>query len=184
MERVDRQRGAGVFNRVIEAMRRLNSLGYAQPGSPLLLDLAYNPAGTYLPGSQAALEHEYKSRLEADHGVYFNTLFCLVNSPTGRYLEYLIRSDNLDDYMNSLHLSFNPSTVESLMCRTTLSVGWDGRLYDCDFNQMLDLPVSCASSANVHDFDHDELARRRIVTGNHCFSCTAGAGSSCQGSLR
>lgn len=184
MERVDRQRGAGVFKAVIEAMKQLNALGYAQPGSPLHLDLVYNPVGTYLPGTQAALEHEYKARLKAEFGVYFNALFCLVNSPTGRYLEYLIGSDNLHDYMNSLHLSFNPSTVECLMCRTTLSVGWDGRLYDCDFNQMLELPVSCTSSRNIRDFSVEEIVRRRIVTGNHCFSCTAGSGSSCQGALR
>ena len=184
MERTDRQRGSGVFNRAIEAMRRLNALGYAQPGSSLVLDLVHNPVGAYLPAPQAALEHEYRARLKADHGVDFNSLFCLVNSPTGRYLEYLIGSDNLGDYMSSLRQSFNPATLDCLMCRTTLSVGWDGRLYDCDFNQMLDLPVSCASSATVGDFDYGKLKTRKIVTADHCFCCTAGAGSSCQGALR
>lgn len=182
-DRVDRQRGEGVFRRVIQAMRLLNEKGYGRPGSGLVLDLVYNPVGTYLPGSQQSLEHEYKTRLEDEHGVVFNALFCLVNSPTGRFLEFLIRSDNLEDYMHTLDMSFNSSTIEGLMCRNTLSVGWDGRLYDCDFNQMLDLGIDCTTSGTIQTFNRELLQKRRIVTGNHCFSCTAGSGSSCQGAL-
>jgi radical SAM/Cys-rich protein len=182
-ERVNRQRGTGVFRRILEVMRMLNERGYGRPGSGLVLNLVYNPVGTYLPGSQQALEHEYKARLKSEHGVFFNTLYCLVNSPVGRYLDYLIRSENFDDYMHSLNTSFNPSTIQSLMCRNTLSVGWDGYLYDCDFNQMLGLTVECPSSGHIKEFDFQGLRNRKIVVGNHCFSCTAGAGSSCQGVL-
>jgi radical SAM/Cys-rich protein len=182
-ERTNRQRGNGVFRRIIEAMRLLNERGYGRPGSGLVLDLVYNPVGAYLPGAQQALEHEYKMRLKREHGVVFNTLFCLVNSPIGRYLEYLIRSENFEDYMSVLNTSFNPATLNCLMCRNTLSIGWDGRLYDCDFNQMLDMPVDCSTSSHIDDFDFRQLKNRKIVIGNHCFSCTAGAGSSCQGAL-
>ena len=182
-DRVDRQRGGGVFRCIIEVMRLLNERGYGIPGSGLILNLVYNPVGAFLPGAQQALEHEYKTRLKEEHGVVFNTLYCLVNSPVGRYLEYLIRSENFEDYMNVLHTSFNPSTIHCLMCRNTVSVGWDGRLYDCDFNQMLDLPVEGKTPNHIDDFDFERLKTRAIVIGNHCFSCTAGVGSSCQGAL-
>ncbi len=182
-ERVNRQRGEGVFKRILEVMRLLNERGYGKPGSGLILDLVYNPVGTYLPGAQQALEHEYKTRLENEYGVVFNTLYCLVNSPVGRYLDYLIRSENFEDYMHTLNTTFNPSAIHCLMCRNTLSVGWDGHLYDCDFNQMLGLTVECPSAKHINKFDFEELKNRKIVIGNHCFSCTAGAGSSCQGAL-
>ncbi|MDT8271586.1 MAG: arsenosugar biosynthesis radical SAM protein ArsS [Desulfomonilia bacterium] len=182
-ERVNRQRGNGIFKQTMEVIHLLNERGYGKPDSGLILDLVYNPVGTYLPGSQQALEHEYKNRLKSEHGVVFNTLYCLVNSPVGRYLDYLIRSDNFEDYMHALNTSFNPSTLQCLMCRNTLSVGWDGCLYDCDFNQMLDLTVECPSSNHIYTFDYGRLRNRKIVIGNHCFSCTAGAGSSCQGAL-
>ncbi len=181
--RTDRQRGKGVFDGVVEVMQELNRRGYGQPGSGLALDLVHNPAGAYLPGSQEALTREYKRRLADDHGVVFNRLYCLSNSPVGRYLEYLIRSDNYEDYMTELVNAFNWAAVDGVMCRTTLSVAWDGGLYDCDFNQMLALSVNHGAPAHIDIFDFDKLSRRQIVTANHCYACTAGAGSSCQGAL-
>jgi radical SAM/Cys-rich protein len=143
----------------------------------------HNPAGAFLPGSQQALEREYKRQLAQQHGVYFNALFCLTNCPIGRYLEYLLRSDNLDDYMNDLVSAYNPAAAENVMCRTTLSVGWDGTLYDCDFNQMLDISVNHGAPKHIDHFDFSTLSRRQIVVANHCYCCTAGAGSSCQGAV-
>jgi radical SAM/Cys-rich protein len=182
-ERTDRQRGVGTFKRTIEAIRDLNRIGYGETGSGLKLDLVHNPAGAYLPGSQATLESEYRRRLHHEFGVNFNTLFCLVNCPIGRYLEYLTASGNLTDYLRTLQCAFNTRTVERVMCRTTLSVGWDGRLYDCDFNQVLHLTVNGGAPVHIQDFDFSRLAQREIVVRKHCFACTAGAGSSCQGSL-
>jgi radical SAM/Cys-rich protein len=161
----------------------LNEAGYAMPGSGLNLHLVHNPAGAFLPGPQAALEAEYRRVLRDEHGAAFNTLFCLINSPVGRYRDFLKRSGNLADYMRTLQCAFNTHTVSSVMCRATVSVGWDGRLYDCDFNQMLDLTVSSGAPVHIRDFDYDRLAAREIVVRNHCFACTAGAGSSCQGAL-
>ncbi len=181
--RTDRQRGKGVFDRIVQVMRKLNQRGYGLPDSGLVLDLVHNPVGAYLPGSQAALTHEYKQRLVDEHGVYFNQLFCLTNCPVGRYLEYLIRSENYEDYMIELISAFNLSAVDSVMCRMTLSVGWDGKLYDCDFNQMLAMPVDHGAPAHIDIFDFDQLKMRQIVIANHCYACTAGAGSSCQGAL-
>lgn len=181
--RFERQRGLNTFHRIIEAIRLLNQKGYGRPRSGLILNLVHNPVGAYLPGSQAALEQEYRQRLQKDYGVYFNTLFCLTNCPVGRYLEFLIRSDNYKDYMHTLITAFNRSAIANVMCRTTISVGWDGMLYDCDFNQMLGLPVNHGAPDHITDFDLKKLKTRRIVTGNHCFSCTAGAGSSCQGAI-
>jgi radical SAM/Cys-rich protein len=143
----------------------------------------HNPAGAFLPGSQQALEAEYRRVLSDEHGLQFNTLFCLVNSPIGRYRDYLKRSGNLADYMRALRCAFNTRTVNRLMCRTTLSVGWDGRLYDCDFNQMLNLALNNGAPAHIQDFDYNRLAGREIIVRSHCFACTAGAGSSCQGAL-
>ena len=183
LDRTNRQRGEGVFEGVIEVMQDLNHRGYGQPGSGLILDLVYNPVGAYLPGSQEALAHEYKKRLFNEFGVVFNQLFCLTNCPVGRYLEYLIRSENYDDYMTELINAFNWSAVGSVMCRTTLSVAWDGRLYDCDFNQMLAMPVNHGAPAHIDVFNFDQLKSRQIVIANHCYACTAGAGSSCQGTL-
>ncbi len=181
--RVNRQRGDNAFDRIIDMIRLLNQKGYGISGSGLMLDLVHNPMGAYLPGSQTALEHEYKTRLAMDYGIVFNRLYCLTNCPVGRYLEYLIRSDNYKGYMQTLISAFNPSTLKHVMCRTTVSVGWDGTLYDCDFNQMLGMPINHGAPDQVDDFDMEKLKSRRIVIGNHCFACTAGAGSSCQGAV-
>jgi radical SAM/Cys-rich protein len=177
----DRQRGVGVFGKVIESLRELNSRGYGMKNSGLCIDIVHNPVGAYLPGSQAALEHEYHERLLAEQRVHFNQLFCLTNLPVGRYLDYLIESGNFEDYLSALCHSFNPAAVKNVMCLTTLSVGWDGSLYDCDFNQMLDLTVNHGAPKNIMNFNMDKLKNREIVINNHCYGCVAGCGSSCQG---
>jgi radical SAM/Cys-rich protein len=182
-ERADRQRGVGTFKRTIEAIRELNQIGYGRSDSILKLDLVHNPAGAYLPGSQTSLELEYRRILRHEFGVSFNTLFSLVNCPIGRYLDYLTASGNLTDYLRTLQCAFNAQTVAKVMCRRTLSVGWDGHLYDCDFNQVLDLMVNSGAPIHIKDFEISRLANREIVVRKHCFACTAGAGSSCQGSL-
>ena len=193
----DRQRGEGVFEQSIEALQRLNALGYGMPDSGLELDLVTNPVGAFLPAGQAALERDWKRELERRHGIRFNRLFTMTNMPISRYLDWLEASGNLEGYMDRLVQAFNPAAVDGLMCRYTLSVGWDGRLYDCDFNQMLDLPVAPSAPQTVMDLARGltapgaeptspaqalaALLRRRIATGPHCFGCTAGAGSSCGG---
>ena len=182
-QRSDRQRGNGIYHKSIEAMRKLNKTGYGQPESGLILDLMHNPAGAYLPGSQSALEAEYKRVLNQQHNILFNKLFCLANCPIGRYLEYLKKSGNLDDYMSTLRKSFNPRSARKVMCRTTVSVGFDGKLYDCDFNQVENLSVNSGSPTHIRNFNHGQLANRQIETREHCFSCTAGEGSSCCGAL-
>jgi len=179
----NRQRGEGVFPKVIEAIQRLNTQGYGQPGTGLVLDLVHNPIGAYLPGSQASLESHYRQVLKEKYGISFNRLFCLTNMPMGRFLDYLRRTDNYEDYWAALVNAFNPAALRSVMCKTTLSVAWDGRLYDCDFNQMLGLPTNHGAPDHISAFDIDKLANRRIVVGNHCYGCTAGAGSSCQGEV-
>jgi radical SAM/Cys-rich protein len=182
-ERVDEQRGKGVFGRSIEALRRLNELGYGRPGMGLTLDLVYNPVGAYLPPAQEALERDYKERLLEDFGVVFNSLFTITNMPIKRFADQLEREGRSEEYMALLVSHFNPGTVEGLMCRTMLSVSWDGRLYDCDFNQMLEIDLG-ASVPTVWDLDSlDDLTGAAIATGRHCFGCTAGAGSSCGGAL-
>ncbi|MDT8286647.1 MAG: arsenosugar biosynthesis radical SAM protein ArsS [Elusimicrobiales bacterium] len=180
-QKTERQRGAGTFDKILAMIRELNNRGYGEPGSGLLLDLVYNPAGAYLPGSQAELERQYKAAAAAV-GLKFNSLFCLTNIPVGRYLDYLNESGNFQDYMAELCSAYNPAAVKNVMCRTTISVGWDGRLYDCDFNQMLGLPIEdCCGTIDC--FDPGGLAGRKVRLHNHCYGCTAGAGSSCQGSL-
>lgn len=176
----DRMRGEGTFDQIIAALQRLNRRGY---GNGRVLDLVHNPVGAFLPGSQKALEHEYRTRLQRDYGIRFNNLYSLTNCPVGRYLEFLKGSGNLDQYMDQLRRSFNPQAVGNVMCRTTLSVGWDGRLFDCDFNQVLDLSLSPGAPAHIQDFDFEKLTKREIAVRSHCFACTAGAGSSCQGTL-
>ena len=176
----DRQRGDGVYEKSIRALARLNALGYGDGASGLRLVLVTNPVGAYLPGDQVALEREWKRELERRHGLRFDALYCITNMPISRYLEWLIESDNLAEYQSELVRSFNPAAAQGIMCRNTISVGWDGALYDCDFNQMLDLPV--ASVAHVRDFERATLEAREIVVDRHCFGCTAGAGSSCGGS--
>jgi radical SAM/Cys-rich protein len=177
----DTQRGDGVFAESIAALRELNALGYGDAETGLQLDLVTNPVGTFLPGDQATLEAEWKRQMERLHGVRFNRLFTITNMPISRFLEFLEESGRLEEYMERLVTAFNPAAAAGVMCRNTLSVGWDGTLYDCDFNQMLDLPVSRAVPRTVFDFDHAALASRDIVLGPHCFGCTAGAGSSCGG---
>ncbi|HEX8243062.1 MAG TPA: arsenosugar biosynthesis radical SAM (seleno)protein ArsS, partial [Longimicrobium sp.] len=177
----DTQRGSGVFDESIAALRRLNALGYGRPGTGLVLDLVTNPVGTFLPGSQAALEAEWRRQLLRLYGVEFNALYTITNMPISRFLEFLETSGQLAEYMERLVTAFNPAAAAGVMCRNTLSVGWDGTLYDCDFNQMLELPVHPRAPRTVFDFDLRALAGREIVLGPHCFGCTAGAGSSCGG---
>ena len=182
-KKTDIQRGTSVFKKSIQVLQALNEKGYAAPESDLTLNLVHNPVGAFLPGSQSAMEAEYKRRLKEAYDVTFNHLFCITNLPISRYLEYLIESDNYEDYMSELLAAFNPATLESVMCRNTISIGYDGTLYDCDFNQMLDLKTKAGSPQHISDFDSEKLKGREIVVGNHCYGCTAGAGSSCQGSL-
>lgn len=177
----DRQRGTGVFDRSIEVLQKLNSIGYGQSDSGLILNMVHNPVGAFLPGSQKSLEAEFKRNLQRRFGVVFNSLYCITNMPISRFLEFLIQTGNYERYMDRLIQSFNPTAVSGLMCRNTLSVGWDGTLYDCDFNQMLDLSVNHSAPRHINEFDATALEHRRIVTGKHCFGCTAGAGSSCGG---
>ena len=177
----DAQRGEGVFADSIAALRRFNELGYGVEGSGLLLHLVTNPVGAFLPGSQAALEVDWKRELRRRYSVSFNRLYTITNMPISRYLQFLIDSGNLQGYMDRLAGAFNPAAVEGLMCRSTLSVGWDGRLYDCDFNQMLDIGTAGKAPQTIFDATPASLASRRIAVGPHCFGCTAGAGSSCGG---
>ena len=177
----DRQRGDGTYAKSIEALKRLNAVGYGQGDPARVLTLVTNPAGAFLPGGQQSLESEWKAALMRNHGVRFDRLFTITNMPISRYLEWLIESENLETYMTKLVNSFNPATVNGLMCRNTISVSWDGRLFDCDFNQMLDLEVQASGGMSIFDFDGKRLAERQIATRRHCFGCTAGAGSSCGG---
>ena len=182
-DKTDRMRGAGTFDRIVTALSELNARGYGRPNSGRILDLVHNPVGAFLPGSQPALESEYRTRLRRDYGIEFNNLFCLTNCPVGRYLDFLKTSGNLAQYMCLLKQAFNPLSVGKVMCCNTLSVGYDGRLFDCDFNQILDLSVAAGAPAHIREFDYEKLARRQIVVRSHCFACTAGTGSSCQGTL-
>lgn len=179
----DRQRGDGVFERSIKALRMLNAVGYGKEGSGLALDLVYNPVGAFLPAPQKSLEADFKRELKRLFDVEFNSLFAITNIPISRYLEYLIASENYETYMEKLVSAFNPVAAAGVMCRNTLSVGWDGYLFDCDFNQMLDLKVSTGSSQHLRDFDLDALTSRPIIVNQHCYGCTAGAGSSCGGEI-
>lgn len=180
-DRTDRQRGDGVFQDSIKALQMLNEVGYGQPGTNLILNLVYNPAGAFLPPSQSTLQAEYKEALNRDFNIQFNKLFAITNMPISRYLDYLLVSGNYEKYMEKLIAAFNPAAAQSVMCRNTLSVGWDGLLYDCDFNQMLELKVSCSTSGHLSQFNIDAINNRNIVLNQHCYGCTAGAGSSCGG---
>jgi radical SAM/Cys-rich protein len=179
----DRQRGEGVFRRSIAALSRLNQLGYGQPGTGLTLTLVFNPVGPHLPPSQQGLEAAYREELRTRYCVEFTRLFTITNMPISRFLDELLRTGQYETYMQKLVDSFNPATIENLMCRTTLSVDWQGFLYDCDFNQMLELPVAKQAPRHIREFDSAKLQDRPIVTGQHCLGCTAGQGSSCQGTL-
>ncbi len=177
----DAQRGAGTFEKSIAALRRLNAAGYGGDDPRRRLTLVTNPVGAFLSADQAALERDWKQTLRRDHGVTFDRLFALNNMPIARYLEWLLASGNLERYLELLRDAFNPGAVDGLMCRNTISVSWDGRLFDCDFNQMLDLEMAIPGACHVRDYDPVALAEREIVVGRHCFGCTAGAGSSCGG---
>jgi radical SAM/Cys-rich protein len=179
----DAQRGAGVFEKSVEALRLLNGLGYGRPGTGLVLNLVYNPVGAFLPPKQESIEAQFRKELKHHHDIEFNHLYTITNMPISRFLEFLVESGNYEGYMERLVNAFNPAAAANVMCRYTLSVGWDGTLYDCDFNQMLDLPVDRGAGWHIRDFDPTRLHRRHIVTRNHCYGCTAGSGSSCGGAV-
>jgi radical SAM/Cys-rich protein len=182
-ENTDRQRGEGVFARSIEALRRLNAEGYGRAGTVLTLTLVHNPTGPSLPPPQAGLEEAYRRELRTRHGVEFTRLFTITNMPISRFLEDLLETGRYEAYLRKLIDAYNPAAAAGVMCRSTLSVGWDGTLYDCDFNQMLGLELAAGLPRHIRDFGTAELGRRRIVTGRHCFGCTAGVGSGCQGAI-
>jgi radical SAM/Cys-rich protein len=183
-ENVNAQRGDGVFEDSIAALQLLNSLGYGiDPQLPL--HLVYNPVGAFLPSPQEELEADYKRELQKHFGIVFNRLYTLSNLPIGRFAAYLRRNNRLDEYMQLLIESFNPATIEGLMCRNTISVGWRGEVYDCDFNQQLGMQWNNPDKSGIFlwDVNPDSLTNREITTGDHCFGCTAGAGSSCGGAI-
>ncbi len=181
-QETDAQRGTGVFDRSIEGLRRLNGVGYGISDN-LVLNLVYNPVGAYLPPPQSSIEADFKRELKARYDISFNDLFTITNMPIARFLDWLRRSGNETSYMAKLVNAFNPATVRGLMCRNLISVDWTGRLYDCDFNQMLDMGIEAALPQTIFDFDIDKLADRPITTADHCFGCTAGSGSSCGGAV-
>ncbi len=181
-EKTDKQRGDGVFDASIKALEMLNEVGYGKENSTLTLDLVYNPSGAFLPTDQQELEHDFKKALREDFNIVFNNLYAITNLPISRFLDYLILSGNYEEYMYTLVEAFNPKAVEHVMCTNTLSVGWNGNLYDCDFNQMLGLKIQTTHN-HISNFDAATLADRNIIISQHCYGCTAGAGSSCQGTV-
>jgi radical SAM/Cys-rich protein len=183
VEIVDAQRGDGVFDKSIDVLRRLNALGYGLPESGLVLTLVYNPVGPSLPPAQQTLEEAYRRELRSRYAVEFSRLYTITNMPISRFLDDLLQTGRYDEYMQKLIGAYNPAAAAGVMCRTTLSVDWQGRLYDCDFNQMLELELDAGLPRSIREFDAGALASRRIVTGQHCYGCTAGAGSSCQGAV-
>jgi radical SAM/Cys-rich protein len=182
-KQTDAQRGDGVFESSIAALRELNALGYGHDGSGLVLNLVTNPVGAFLPPAQGAAEREWRQRLARSHGIVFNNLYTITNMPISRFLEYLDSRGQAEAYLTRLVQAFNPAAAAGVMCRDTLSVGWDGTLYDCDFNQQLDLPVDARTPRTILEFEAKSLAARDIAIGSHCFGCTAGSGSSCGGAL-
>ncbi len=179
--RTDAQRGDGVFEKSIRALQMLNKVGYGQGNPDLQLDLVYNPSGAFLPGDQGDLEKEFKSKLSDGYGIIFDHLYSITNLPVSRFLEYLVNSGNYEEYMTELANAFNPVAAAGVMCRNTISVSWDGFIYDCDFNQMLDMKIESVN--HIADFDSEKLINREILLNQHCYGCTAGAGSSCGGTL-
>ena len=179
----DAQRGEGAFARSVEGMRRLNAAGYGQGDPRRRLTLMHNPAGAFLPSGQAGLERRYRDSLLREHGLRFDRLIALNNMPIARFLEWLLERGQLEAYMQTLTGAFNPAAIDGMMCRDTLSVSWDGRVFDCDFNQMLDIPIVNAEGAPLHvrELRLDELRASAVRVGPHCFGCSAGAGSSCGG---
>jgi radical SAM/Cys-rich protein len=184
-ENVDKQRGRGTFESSIQALQKLNAIGYGQPASGLMLNLVYNPVGPHLPPPQAGLEDDYRRILGEQFGIVFNHLFCLANMPITRYATHLKLRGEYERYLELLENSFNPATLESVMCRNLISVGWDGAIYDCDFNQMLDLPLTDSDDKplEIASLTLEQVVQRKISVGNHCYACTAGSGSSCGGAL-
>ena len=180
--KTDKQRGDGVFEKSIKALQELNAVGYGMPNSNLKLDLVYNPSGAFLPGDQVAMEKDFKKALLDDFNIQFHSLFAITNLPISRFLDYLIASENYEDYMYALVEAYNPMAVKHVMCTNTLSISWDGYLFDCDFNQMLHLPVN-SKVKHISEYDEALLEGRNIVISQHCYGCTAGAGSSCQGNV-
>ena len=181
-ENVDQQRGVGVFEDSIKALKLLNSYGYGMEAN-LPLNLVYNPVGPTLPPDQSQLENDYKHHLKSEYGIEFSNLLTIANMPIGRFRSDLKRENKLEAYNKLLRDSFNSATLDGLMCRRQINVAWDGRLYDCDFNLALNLPVGKDFPQHIRDFDPGLFVRRRIMTGFHCFGCTAGSGSSCGGAL-
>lgn len=180
-KRTDAQRGEGVFEKSIKALQMLNAVGYGKIDSELKLNLVYNPSGAFLPGDQASLEQEFKRKLKAAYSIDFNELFAITNLPISRFLDYLVQTDNYEDYLSQLVDAFNPSAAAGVMCRNTISIGWDGFLFDCDFNQMLDLKMQNGVPQHIKDFEINSLTDREVILNQHCYGCTAGAGSSCGG---
>ena len=181
--KTDAQRGDGVFNDSIKALQLLNEVGYGTEGSGLILNLVYNPSGAFLPPPQTGLESDFKRELKQRFNIRFNELFAITNLPVSRFLDYLIVSGNYDGYMEKLVNSFNPLAAQNVMCRSMISIGWDGYLYDCDFNQMLDLKLNHGQPNHIAGFDMHTLMDREITINQHCYGCTAGAGSSCGGEI-
>jgi len=190
--KTDSQRGDGVFEKSIQALKMLNDVGYGKENSGLILNLVYNPAGAFLPADQNSLEKEFKTKLKSIYEIEFNNLFAITNLPISRFLEYLVRTGNYIGYMEKLINAYNPTAAENVMCRNTISIGWDGYMYDCDFNQMLELKISTSAKSfddktikknnqHVSNFDMSTINQRSIKIGQHCYGCTAGAGSSCGG---
>jgi radical SAM/Cys-rich protein len=177
----ERQRGAGHFERCITALQELNRRGYGKDDTGLVLNLVCNPVGAILPASQRTVEFEFKKNLKEKFNVVFNSLFCITNMPIGRYLDYLLDTDNFEDYIHDLIRAFNPKTLENIMCRNTLSVAHDGSFYNCDFNQMLEMPLFHNGKSDITQLSLQDLHNFDILFDNHCYGCTAGSGSSCQG---
>lgn len=180
--KTDAQRGDGVFDKSIKALKMLNEVGYGKEGTGLVLDLVYNPSGAFLPPDQLSLQADFKKKLKTRFDIVFNQLYAITNLPISRYLEYLVASENYEGYMNKLVEAYNPVAASNVMCRNTISIGWDGYIFDCDFNQMLDLKVA-AKGQHLKDFDIESLLNRTIIVNQHCYGCTAGSGSSCGGTV-
>ena len=179
-DNTDSQRGNGVFEQSIQALKMLNKVGYGTNDSELILNLVFNPSGPNLPGDQMKLEQDYKRVLKSDFDIEFNNLFTITNLPISRYLQYLVASNNYEAYMDKLVNAYNPLAAEAVMCRNSISVGWDGFLFDCDFNQMLDLKVA-VQGKHITKFNLEEIQNREVIVNQHCYGCTAGVGSSCGG---
>lgn len=182
-DKTDQQRGKGVFDKSIKALKRLNGIGYGKAETGLVLDLVYNPSGAFLSAPQASLECQFKTVLKNEFDLTFNQLLAITNLPISRFLDHLIQTENYEEYMFKLIDAFNPLALDGLMCKNTLSVDWQGKLYDCDFNQMLKIAPDGRAPQSIVDLNINLLKNREIATHQHCFGCTAGLGSSCQGSL-